>query len=245
MEREIGVATGNSMAFQGIDVFGQVLMSLYTGMFGNGGKGSGFDLSDRKSDAAEIKTVSLCQPWRCRSCDGRSPWTSTRCIHCAKDTLERMNDSRFGISADAHVKHREHLKTYYMVSIDHVEKEEYRVDAWKIDSANKYFDEYIRCQNEHGGKTVNCLPRSFDFHMSGPTRILSARFTLGESPEVVSFEECSVVEPVPVKCLKKEELALVGKHIVDQCVPYEIASSLLSLRKKAHGKARGETTRRL
>ncbi len=245
MERKIGIPSGNSMSFQGIDVFGQVLMSLYSGMFGNGGKGSGFDLSDRKSNAAEIKTVCLCQPWRCKSCNGRSPWSSERCIHCSADTLERMDDSRAGISAAAHMKHREHLKTYYMVVVDHVEKEEYRLDAWEIDSDNSYFDSYIRNQHENGGPTVNCLPGSFDFYMSGPTRILTGRFTLGESPKVLSLERCSVIEDVPTSCLRKKELQLVKDHVVNNCIPYDVAKTLITARNKALGKARGDTTRRL
>lgn len=247
MEREIGVPTANSMAFQGVDVFGQVLMSLHTGMYGNGGKGSGFDLSNRKDTAAEIKTVCLCQPWRCEEvgCKKRSPWTSEACVHCGSRRLERMDDSRFGIGAGAHMKYKDALKTYYMVTIDQVSGDLYEVRAWAIDCGNQYFQDYIQAQYENGGSTVNCLPGSFDFHMSGPTRILTAQLSLGETPAVVSIDETAFVEPVPESCLKKHEKELVVGDLKDGCVVYDVAKEKLTHRKKAHGKARGDTTRHL
>lgn len=245
MEQKFGVPTANSMAFQGEDIFGQVLMSLKTGMFGNGGKGSGFDLSDRKECAAEIKTVCRCQPWRCKECKSRSPWTSEVCVKCGGDRLERMKDTRFGISAAAHMKFKDQLKMYYMVTIDHFDGDAYDVRAWEIDCSNEYFQRYIEEQYENGGPTVNCLPGSFDFHMSGPTRILFARLLLGSAPGVSMIDETRVVESVPVSCMRSNEKDLVKEAIVDECVAYEIAKEKLVLRIKSHGKPRGDTTRHL
>lgn len=245
MEKRLGIPTSNSMAFQGVDVFGQVLMSLYTGMYGNGGKGSGYDLSDRKGKAAEIKTVCLCQPWRCEKCKTRSPWSCTTCVHCGSEQIERMNDSRFGISAAAHVKFKDFLKNYYMVTIDHQSKDIYEICAWSIDSSNKYFNDYVQTQYEHGGSTVNCLPGSYDFYMSGPTRILTSQITLSNTPTVLSLIFPNVVESMPISCLTTKEKELVSEHIKDGYICYDIVKEHLSLRKKTHGKARGNTTRHL
>lgn len=244
MEREVGISTANSLAFQGIDVFGQTLGSMLSGMYGNGGKGSGFDLSDRKESAAEIKTVCLCQPWRCTKCKKRSPWTSTSCVHCAHEVLEQMNDSRFGIKADAHIKYKDSLKNYYLIAIEHLENSDYGITAWRIDCDNPYFNLYVNKQHESGSTTCNCLPYSYDFYMSGPTRLLKAKMVLNENLKVET-DLTEVKEKVPIKCLQKKELKKVSEHVSDNHICYDVAKDMLSIRNKTHGKSRGETTRYL
>ena len=250
MERIYGVPTANSMAFQGVDVFGQVLSSLLSGMYGNGGRGSGHDLSNRKDAAGETKTVCLCQPWKCREkkCKKRSPWTSPKCVHCGSDKRERMNHSRFGISAKSHTKYKDTIKMYYMVAIDYVRDDTvYNVRVWNINCEdNQYFQDYISAQyTDSKSSTVNCLPESYDFYMSGPMRLLTATFNLGEIPTILSVDMTESRENMPVDCLNKTEKDIVVEDIDAGYVSYEIVKQKLVRRNKTLGKTRGVTTRHL
>lgn len=242
LERTIGLTTRFSMAFSDVGKFGEVLCALLTGMKGSGTGGSGHDLSDG-TFAEEVKTVCLCQPWRCKNkeCGRRTPWTSTACVHCGSIHLSRLDDSRFGIKPSAHFKYKDVLKAYRLVEINHVEKDSYSVHVWKIDSSNSYFNTYLTNQKEHGSDNCNLLPRSYDFYMCGPRLVYKILFSLGSHP---SFETtaCDTVEDVPYSLLKKDE-----QEMFDVCehIPYTIACSRLTIRKKNHGKPRGETKRHL
>jgi len=238
-ERAIGLATRFSMAFSDPGKFGEVLCALISGMHGSGTGGSGFDLSNGE-DAAEVKTVCLCQPWKCE-CDRKSPWTSTRCVHCGSDKLSRVKDSRFGIKPSAHFKYKEKLKAYWLVEINHVSGDDYSVHVWTIDSSNEYFNLYLKTQSEHGSDNCNMLPRSYDFHMCGPRLVYKINFKLGDVP---AFEiiQCDKIEDVPYCLLNSDEKKKVE---VCQNIPYGVACSVLTIRRKNHGKERGETTRHL
>ena len=140
-------------------------------MYGKGGAGSGHDLSNG-TFAAEVKTVCWCQSWECKTCEKKTPWTSTNCIHCGSAHLKRVDDSRAGIKAKTQIKYADVLKEYYIVLINYVTGEEYSVKVWKIDSYNTYFQEYIKNQAEHGSKdTCNMIPQEYDFYMCGPKLI--------------------------------------------------------------------------
>lgn len=238
-ERSVGLLTKNSMAFSGVASFGEVLCSLLTGMHGKGGAGSGHDLSNG-TYAAEVKTVCWCQPWECKACNKKSPWVSTKCIHCESSDLKRVKDSRAGISANAHLKYIDVLKEYYIVLVNHVHGDEYSVKVWKIDSCNTYFDSYVRNQAANGNKdNCNMIPESYDFHMSGPKLIYEIKLWLGSEPKFETFEH-DKIEDVPASLLKKEERIQFPEYT---SIPYEQARAKLVLRKKNLKKPRGETTR--
>jgi hypothetical protein len=228
-----------SMAFSDISIFGEMLCSLITGMYGNGGSGSGHDLSNGIY-ASEVKTVCWAQPWKCENCEKRSPHTSKLCIHCKSNKLINPKDSRAGISASAHLKYINVLKSYYIVLIDHVKDDNYSIHVWVINSSNKYFDTYIRKQAEQTSKTCNLIPRSFDFHMSGPMLILKITMNLN-SEFTFHIEECNNIENIPKKLLNKEEKDKFPEFEID--IPYNIGLERLCIRDKSYGKERGETTR--
>jgi hypothetical protein len=244
MERTIGLATKNSMAFSGLASFGEVLCSLLTGMHGKGGGGSGHDLSNG-TFAGEVKTVCWCQPWKCMACSKKnnikkSPWVSATCIHCGSSNLNRVDDSRASISANTHLKHIDVLKEYYIVLVNHDDGDKYYVKVWKIDSCNTYFDNYVRNQATNGSKdTCNLIPESYDFHMSGPKLIYEIKLCLGSDPKFETFEH-DKIEDVPLSVLKPEEKV----HFPDcTIIPYDEACEKLVLRKKNLKKPRGYTTR--
>lgn len=240
MERTIGLVTKNSMAFSGVASFGEVLCSLLTGMYGKGGSGSGHDLSNGRF-AAEVKTVCWAQPWKCEICEKRSPHTSKLCVHCGSNNIINPRDSRAGISASAHLKYIDTLASYYIVLIDHVKDDIYSVHVWVIDSSNPYFHTYVKQQSEQKSKTCNFIPRSYDFHMSGPKLIYEIKLLLENEPKFELVEH-DKIEDMPVSVLKtKAEKALFPEF--ETHIPYDIALERLAIRNKCYGKPRGETTR--
>lgn len=242
MEKTIGIENHFSMAFSDKDTFGEVLCSLLSGMKGCGTGGSGFDLSSG-TYASEVKTVCVCQPWKCDACKRRTPWVSKTCVHCGSNSLHRMADSRFGIKPSAHFKYKGVLKTYYLVKIDHVEGDTYSVHVWTIDSDNAYFENYVETQMKNGADHCNLLPGSYDFHMCGPKLVFKVIFTLSKTPSYITESYVdSIEEDVPYACLNKTERA----HFAEcKMIKYQDAIRVLTLRKKTHGKKRGDTKRDL
>lgn len=241
LERTVGLATKNSMAFGDISRFGQVLCSLLTGMHGNGGGGSGHDLIN-ETFAAEVKTVCWCQPWECKTCNKKTPWTSTSCVHCNSTDLKRVKDSRASIKANTHLKYADVLKEYYIVLIDYVLNHEYSVKVWKIDSCNTYFEEYIKNQATNGSQdTCNMIPGAYDFHMCGPKLIYEVKLWLDDQPKFETIVQ-DKIEDMPYCKLRKSEKALFEPC---EYIPYANLCEKLGIRNKSLGKDRGETKRHL
>jgi len=239
LEKEISKTTRIPLSFPNIDKFGETICSCITGYHGNGGNGSGYDLSNGEA-GIEVKTVSWIQPHKCTSCDRRTPYfCGDTCVHCNNSKLKLVKDSRAVIKANTHLKYIDTLKTYMIVLLEYDSK--LNINIWRIESDNPYFDKYIRTQNEQESKDCNLLPRSYDFHMSGPTRVfqVSIEFPLDSPPLIGEVNMQHVKECVPKNILKSDEAKLFEQDII----PYEIACEKLSIRKKAHGRARGETKR--
>ena len=249
MERTVGATLRMPFSFPDIDRFGEALCGLLTGLKGSGTKGSGADLSDGMIQD-EVKTVCLCQTWRCTACKKRTPWTHTACGHCGSTELERMDDSRFGISASAHVKDRATLRNYWCIVLDHVSGDVYKTIVWKIDASNPYFNAYIDEQLSKGKKDhCNLLPRSYDFVLSGATRVLQVEMTLptdtSVAPTIGDLDQTETAERLSCAVLKQAERVALGLKKTDNttCITVEEALRVLGPRKKAHGKARGQTSR--
>jgi hypothetical protein len=248
MERTLGLQLRMPFSFPDIDRFGEALCGLLTGLKGSGTKGSGADLSDGRIQD-EVKTVCLCQPSRCLACKKRSPWTHTVCSHCGSAELERMSDSRFGLNAAAHLKDKDTLRNYWCVALEHVSGDGFQITAWTLDASNPYFNAYIEEQAKQSSKTCNMLPRSYDFVMSGATRVFRVEMTLPSdlsvAPTVGEIDQTITAERLSCAVLRKSERVALGLAKTDEttCVSVEDAVKVLSLRKKTHGKLRGTTTR--
>jgi len=234
-------------SFPDIDRFGEALFGLHFDLKGSGTKGSGADLVPARANFQdEVKTVNLCQPSRCNKCDRRSPWSDVVCAHCGSTDLKKMSDSRFGISASAHQKDVSTIRQYDLIAIEHVDADTFRATAWVIDAKDPYFTTYVEEQAKQTSKTCNLLPRSFDFMMSGAKQVLQVDMTLPQDitkePTVGEINRKEVVEDIPWSLLKPAEREALGLA-KDQTVTVEHAKKVLVARKKAHGKARGETSR--
>jgi len=233
-------------SFPDIDRYGEALCALLSGLKGSGTKGSGADLTDGTIQD-EVKTACLCQPSRCRTCTKRSPWSSSVCSHCGSTSLEAMNDSRFGISASAHVKDRDTLRQYWCVAIEHVGADVFRTTVWTIQSSNPYFSTYVAEQAKQTSKTCNLLPRSYDFILSNATRVACVDMTLpadvSQAPTVGPMDRTEVVDPMPCSSLYESEKKALGLTKTDTHVSVVRALEVLGPRKKSHGKPRGTTSR--
>jgi len=239
-------STGISLAFQGIDKFGELLCCLLSpGYRGNGGGGSGHDLSNG-TDAKEVKTVCWFQPRRCTGCKKRTAYyCGPECFHCHEKKLEKMKDSRAGISAAAHMKDIDVLKNYMIVLIRPTDLlDQVSVTVWNISSDNAYFSAYVRNQHEHGSTTCNMIPENRDFHMSGPVRIMQVTMTLPDvgEPTVAASDFTLLPEPVPWRVMNNDDKKGLEKQ---ESIPYSALIGKIVVPKKSHGKARGKTTRRL
>lgn len=240
-------SSGISQAFQGIDKFGELLCSLLSpGYRGNGGAGSGHDLSNG-TDAKEVKAVCWFQPWKCLSCERRTPYyCGPSCFHCKKETLKRVHDSRASISAAAHIKYIDVLNNYMIVLIEFTDMpDDVSVSVWNISSDNAYFDAYVHNQYNNGsGNTCNMLPRLRDFYMSGPVRVMQATMTIPEvgEPTVTEPDFTPLPEPVPWSVMNEEDKKDIEER---DTIPYSELKDKIVVPKKAHGKDRGKTKRRL
>lgn len=235
-------------SFPDIDRYGEALCASLSGLKGSGTKGSGADLTDGRIQD-EVKTVCLCQPSRCAGCDRRSPWSYTACAHCGSTELERMTDSRFGINAAAHLKDKDTLRQYWCVALEHVEGDVFQTTVWTIQSSNAYFAAYVDQQAKQSSKTCNLLPRSYDFVLSGAKRVFQVQMTLPTNIDVAAtvgdVDRTEVSEELSCSVLKQSERVALGLSPKDtlSCVTVERALEVLGPRKKAHGKARGTTSR--
>jgi len=250
MERTFGKDLRMPFSFPDIDRFGEGLFGLMSGMKGSGTKGSGADLTDGRIQD-EVKTVNLCQPSRCKTCSKqnsqkRSPWSDTVCAHCGSSDLNKIGDSRFGISASAHVKDEGTIRRYCLVAIEHEEGDLFSITCWTISSDDPYFLAYITEQNKHTSKTCNLLPRSFDFKMSGAKQVLKFNMTLPNDvmtePTIGAFDTTEVVEDMLGCELYSAEREKLGIQ-ENESVSIERAKRELTARKKSHGKPRGSTSR--
>ena len=247
MERTYGAKLNMSFAFTDISKFGEGLSAMLSGMQGTGGKGSGYDLTDGESCGAEVKTVSWCQPHKCKQCKSSVPWSFKACKRCGSTNLKNIKDSRFGISAPNHVKYAEYLKRYWLVLIDHDCDDTFKLKVWTIESNDAYFGNYIHMQSLQKSSTCNLLPYSFDFYLSSPTLQFEADILLPEDISVCPSVTIITSDPIKVEKMsvnileskeRKQLNVLPGQEYV------EISKALsLDSRTKNHGKKRGQTKR--
>lgn len=234
-----------SFAFTDISRFGEGLCSILSGFKGSGGKGSGFDLTNG-TKANEVKTVCFCQPHKCKKCGSSVPWTSNTCANCNSTELKTITDSRFGISAKAHVKYKDELETYWLVLIEHDSEDIFKITVWTLKSDNKYFTNYINQQNKFASTTCNLLPYSYDFYMSNPIQRLQIHIRLPEShmddPSIVNMEYKDTEIEMPCSILTRPELSKLGLNASDT-ISISEANDILTCRPKTHGKKRGDTKR--
>lgn len=158
----------------------EIALSINPEYIGSASKGGcAFDIklenADRSKivDAKEVKMISLDGSKECKQCDRKAPRFQLTCLKCGGCDFKMHSDSRAGISASAHCKYKEIISEYIIIACKYDDdKNCIWIKAWKIKSDNEYFNDYIINQCENGkGNTVNCLPGSVDFNLSGPIKL--------------------------------------------------------------------------
>lgn len=257
-------------AFKGLGEFGEYLaLLMFPGSIGSASKG-GCSFDNKVLDpetkelitAREIKFVSLDGSKACAKCGQKAPRFQEQCLYCGSKEFALKNDSRAGISAKAHIQYGHLIKeTIIFVSKYDECNNTIHFQAFKFMTDNEYFHEYIKTQNENGkADTCNFLPFSYDWYASGPIRLMDLTIDMnGDITETYYNIENTSIESVPLKnpntggnVFRKNELtdllsqlSLDDKSKKDELqLDYEQVKHMLHPRKKAHGKARGEVTRK-
>lgn len=256
--KERRICRNMPFAFTNIGDLGEELaLYIYPESIGSASKGGcAFDnrtITNGVVTAREIKTVSLNGSKKCRSCGRKAPFMQPRCTHCNCLMFGHKEDSRAGISATAHVKYHEQLREYVIFLVKYnIVGEFISVRGYKFDSSNHYFDKLVRNQKENGkGDTCNFIPYSYDWHMSGPMKVMDVDIypNLAIDTKYMNFAN-TTIEGIPLKnyntgtvIFTKAELA--KNALTESMFPinYEENISRFDIRTKTHGRARGETSR--
>ena len=181
IKKEIEYKRDQPYAFTELGGVGEELaLKMYPKYIGSASKGGcAFDIKleneDRSEtiDAKEVKMISLDGSKECKQCHRKAPRFQLTCLKCGGCDFKMNMDSRAGISAKAHCEYKKIISEYIIIACKYNDdKSCINIKAWKIKSDNEYFNDYITNQCNNGkGDTVNCLPGSIDFHLSGPIKL--------------------------------------------------------------------------
>lgn len=198
-------------------------------------------------NGSEVKSVFYAQPSKCRNCGAKVHYYATKC-KCGSSDLKPIKDTRWGIDTEAHFKYLEKIPYYFFVIITPLNKDidelKFNIDIYKVDANDPIFNTILRKQRDSGAKpNKNLLPFSRDFYMSSPTQVLSVNVTVGEN---VSYDYVSRV-PTQLTTISTTLFTKAERELLDNApvVDVDTAFQVLGQRKTSHGKARGETKRKI
>ena len=258
-----------SFTFSGLGGTGeQFAVNQYPSSIGSSSKGGcAFDNKEYNSDGSfkisrEVKFLSLDGTKICKQCESNNkdkeiktetklPCFQTKCIFCNGDDFKYPRDSRWGISAKAHIDyHNEKYKLneyiLYISEFDHTNNS-INLKCFKIMSSNNYFTNYIQNQFSNGkGDTCNLMPYSWDFYMSGPIELFNINiYSDGTIKETTWDLDNTKIITIPKSIIiSNKKNCLYEGDIPEDGIEYESVISFCSIKKKSLGKARGNTSRK-
>ena len=253
-----------SFAFDGLGTYGELFALLqYPKSKGSGSKGGcAFDNKETNNDGSikitrEIKFVSLDGSKICKNklCETKAPCFQTKCIECDGTMFRHPKDSRWGISAKEHIKYH---TAKYKLNEYILYKSEYNfidnsinLQCFKIMSSNDYFNNYINNQYNNGkGNTCNLMPNSWDFYLSAPSELFNIDiYKDGSIRETNWHLNNNTPMKVPKKLIIKNKKYCNYEYkeetdIPDEGIEYDSIISFCSIKKKSHGKSRGNVSRK-
>jgi hypothetical protein len=259
----------HSYVFNDLGGFGEELvLYMYPNSIGAGSKGGcAFDnreidrATQKTNKAREIKCVSLDGTKMCSICKSKNPRFQLSCSICQNDDTNKFilkADSRCGISASAHMKYKDIMTEYIFIICKYIDGF-ISYKCFKIDPTNEYFYNYVEKQHTDGkGDTVNLLPYSYDFHLSGPILLFDILVS-EDNTEIVKYFNIENQSKCDIP-LKNENtgLTLFTNNILESfcshedkrnlfsggSIDYDANISFFNPKKKALGKERGNTTRK-
>ena len=255
--KEQNLNKNHSFAFTNIGDLGEEL-ALYMYPLSIGGSSKGGIAFDNKEinenketiNAREIKVVCLEGSKQCNKCKNKCPRFQNHCLYCNKESsFKLISDSRAGISASAHIKYKNVLSEYIIFIIEYNEQTSI-IDfkCFKILSSNIYFNKYIENQYKNStSNTCNLLPYSYDWHLSGPIKIIDIKINISINEpkiDILFYNMNSIIyEKVPKKIFKQHEIEKYG--IIHENTEYEIINEKnITLRSKPFNKSRGKLIRK-
>lgn len=256
VKKEKSMGRNLPIAFNGLGDKGEEFaLYMFPESIGGSSKGGmAFDnkeLDDNKEIklAREIKFVCLEGTKECENCKLKCPRFQDKCIYCNGNKFILKSDSRAGISSTAHLKNKIKLQEYIIFVMEFNEdKFIINLKCFKFLSTNEYFDAYITNQHENStSKTCNFIPYSYDWHLSGPIKIMELDIDIsGNETKITTkfYDTTSMIyEDVPKNVFYNKEIQKY--NITKDNTNYdEIKEKNIPLRKKNLGKSRGTVTRK-
>ena len=222
--------------------FGETLACILLDTKGAGTNGGGqFDTVT----GDEVKTLFKCQGKNCKSCGTKNTFFRKDCHSCGSTDFTIPQDTRAGISVKEHFDYFSSLRDYVIIelrpkSLD-PDSREFVLAAYKIDKNNKFFNEMLRLQKEHGGNTKNLLTTSVEFFLSDPRELFSCEISSDGEVLNANYADLSPII-IPQSLFQrqyKKYRDLVGAGGYDPSVN---SLDIVALR-GTQGKARGVTRR--
>jgi hypothetical protein len=223
----------------------ELLTCVENELKGCGSISHGYDHTDK----SETKGTSWVQPKKCLNCHSKLHFFSEKCI-CGSDKFSYINDSRWGIDAEAHFRYKipkYHLWHFFPEKYS-FDCDRFKLEKYEVDSHNKHFDETLKSQIKFGkNKSKNFMPKGCDFYSANPKITASFTFELNEIYGISvirnMIEEIIYDEKV-VQTMKKvlDDNFIITKNVYSY---NELEPHInISNKKTTHGKSRGQTQRR-
>jgi len=209
---------------------------------------------------SEVKGCNYTQSVKCHDCGNRNNYYSKTCWSCQSDKFIFIDDTRWGIDTNAHFKYIKQLSYYLFVVIYPLNKEiyspQFRLQVFKVDSREKFFNKILEHQNKFGSKGKNFMPYSRDFFLSSPSELLNVdikikntitfKYNLKKEKKITSFPVENKI-PIEKKVITKKEM--INLSLEEDAEGELNLIEVLNANPEAcnpckHGKNRGLTTRR-
>jgi hypothetical protein len=258
-----------SFAFTDLGDTGELFtLILYPDSIGSSSKGGcAFDNKEYNEDytfkiTREVKFLSLDGSKICKTCESLNKTNGTKretkvprfqpkCLFCKESNFYIPKDSRWGISAKAHKDYCNDtykLNEYILFLSEFDETNNcINLKCYKIFSSNKYFSDYIENQYENGkGNTCNFQPNSWDFYLSGPSKLFDINIDENGIISEVFFDlDNKKIMNVPKSIIKKnKQYCSYSEFIPEDGLEYSSIIGFCERKKKALGKKRGTVSRK-
>lgn len=220
---------------------GQHLVSLITGMSGEGTGGRGNDLID----GSEVKSCSRIDPLdKCQKCDGPVARLELVCVKCGSKNIKRSNDSKwlFGIKSEDDLNiltNKVQRIVLILADYPNFDNEDYdtlRFQSFEIwtnsdrgrnfvqimkNYYNKIYLEHKKNNVEKNPAPKNFWPYQYQFYMCNPILTFSCIVTNANSEPVVEITDYVKPEDdrthlpsviMPASILSDEEVEIIFKE---------------------------------